>query len=151
MKNYKIISFVACTLMSATIMAQEPLAKSSFDHESLVALSGDKGDYYMNSELVSLDEMGRTQAQVMSFHESGNLLEIGTLIDDQRHGVWKKYSDTGKLLNQAYYVNGKKDGVWKVWDENGILRLEFKYELGKRVGQWNMYDEAGRLINSQQY
>lgn len=83
--------------------------------------------------------------KVTSYHENGNVKEVGYFIDDKKVGVWENFNESGIKVAEASYTNGVKDGNWSVWNDKGVMLYHMVYDNGKRVlaTQW---DENGTLV-----
>jgi len=67
---------------------------------------------------------------------------------EQRHGIWKYYTEAGITISIAEYNHGKKNGISMVYFANGSLNYEGQYDNDKAVGVWKMYDEkTGKLTS----
>jgi antitoxin component YwqK of YwqJK toxin-antitoxin module len=86
-----------------------------------------------------------------TFNLNGSILEIGSVKETYRFGVWRKYFENEKLNEEGEYRNGEYF-IINIWDENGQLMIEkgkgkFSYvgealyetgniENGQRSGEW---------------
>ena len=63
----------------------------------------------------------------ITYHENGQVKELGCYKHGKRDGVWKQYSDTGTLLAQAGFCNGQRQGVWEFRnaDDQPVGRLTY--------------------------
>lgn len=149
MKNIAILVF--SLLLTSALSAQQVINRSAIYDGEILELSGASSDLYAYSSSYSVDASGKVSAKVLSFHENGNLDEMGILLNGQKHGTWLRYDENGVKLNEANYSLGQKDGEWKVWDANGQLRMVYNFNEGKRAGDWLMYDEQGNLTEQKSF
>jgi len=130
---------------------QNVINKSAIYDGEIVSLRESQAGLYAYSSGLNVDDKGHVSGKVLSFHENGNLNELGSLIKGEKHGQWLRYNQDGIKLNEANYQFGKKDGIWKVWDSEGNLRMKFQFEDGKRIGEWVSYDATGKIIEEKTY
>jgi antitoxin component YwqK of YwqJK toxin-antitoxin module len=147
----KIMILFGAVLIALSSTGQNVINKSAIYDGEIVAIKESTAGLYAYSSGFDVDDQGNISGKVLSFHENGNLNELGTLVKGEKHGQWLRYSEEGTKLNQANYLFGKKDGVWKVWDSNGNLRMKFQFEEGQRVGEWISYDSEGNIIEEKTY
>jgi antitoxin component YwqK of YwqJK toxin-antitoxin module len=74
----------------------------------------------------------------ITFHENGQVKEVGGFLQGRRDGVWKQYSDTGVLLARAGFHKGERQGTW-----------EFRHAEDTPMGRLTY--ASGRLQNGEQY
>ena len=147
----KLVLVLLGAFLTIAVSAQQVINKSAIYDGEIVSLKESSANLYAYSSGYDVDEQGRVTGKVLSFHENGNLQEIGTLTKGQKHGSWISYDPSGNKINQASYLNGKKHGEWKVWDSQGNLIMEFAYDNGQRKGTWKMYDADGNVTQETQY
>lgn len=85
------------------------------------------------------------------FHENGQLLLEGELVDDKRNGVWRSFYDNGNKWSQHSFIDGEKHGASSNWYENGNLRFKGLNDRGTPIGTWLFYSEDGKLANEKNY
>ena len=86
----------------------------------------------------------------ITYHENGQVKEMGCFKNGRRDGVWKQYSDTGALLAQAGFRNGQRQGVWEFRnaDDQTIGRLT--YASGS-LANGEAYNDVGELTAHRSY
>ena len=64
--------------------------------------------------------------QVVYHHATNNLKKRGMRINDEKHGLWRRWYDkldvNGQPLLQSkgHFVHGQKQGLWLEWEENNV-------------------------------
>lgn len=86
----------------------------------------------------------------ITYHENGQVKEVGCFRNGRRDGVWKQYSDTGALLARAGFRNGERQGVWEFNDVADAPRGKLSYDSGKLIRS-EAYDHEGVLIAHRTY
>jgi antitoxin component YwqK of YwqJK toxin-antitoxin module len=86
----------------------------------------------------------------ITFHENGQVKEVGCYKQGKRDGVWKQYSDTGALLAQAGFRNGQRQGVWefRTGDDKPMGRLTYTSGV---LATGEQYDVDGALVAHRSY
>lgn len=74
----------------------------------------------------------------ITYHENGQVKEVGGFLHGRRDGVWKQYSDTGVMMARASFRNGERQGTW-----------EFRSDADSPMGRLTY--TAGRLIRGEAY
>ena len=107
---------------------------------SLVACEGQRPEL-TNPDIVERDGLlfvARSTepltADVVRWHENGQLDEQHTLIDGKREGLWRSWYVNGQLEVEKTYINGKQEGLRRLWHENGQLWAEGNYANSGRDG-----------------
>jgi antitoxin component YwqK of YwqJK toxin-antitoxin module len=86
----------------------------------------------------------------ITYHENGQVKEMGCFNNGRRDGVWKQYSDTGALLAQAGFRNGQRQGVWEFRnaDDRTIGRLVY---VEGSLTKGENYNDVGELTAHRDY
>lgn len=86
----------------------------------------------------------------ITYHENGQVKELGCFAQGKRDGIWKQYSDTGALLAQAGFRNGERQGVWEFRnaDDRPLGRLTYSNGMLTSGEQFN---DAGELLAQRSY
>jgi len=95
---------------------------------------------------VVLGFRGDTVHERLEYHETGQLLSRGQLLNGQRHGVWNSYYDSGMPWSQVNYDAGTEHGTYRTYHPNGEPAIEGAYDQGTRIGTWSFYGEDGNMI-----
>lgn len=108
-------------------------------------------EYFDNGKIKTegfLDDNDNKQGQWLSYFDNGNLHKEENYLDDELHGVFKRWHENSKLAIESNYESGKRDGIWKEYYENGSPLEEGYYENSAYVTK-NFWDETGiqTLIN----
>lgn len=83
-------------------------------------------------EIGFFDENGIKTGEWKTFHENGQLKEIGNYLDGTKIAEWKSYHENGQLKKHGNILDGLKIEKWKYYDENGKLQSEdeqLKHEI----------------------
>lgn len=86
----------------------------------------------------------------ITYHENGQVKELGCYRQGKRDGVWKQYSDTGVLLAQAGFSNGHRQGVWVFRNVEDQTIGKLMYTSGQ-LSTGELYDEGGALVAQRSY
>ena len=59
------------------------------------------------------------------FYKTGEPRGTGGFdVEEQKHGLWKRYHPNGQLWDEGRFRHGKKTGTWKMYNEEGVLVSE---------------------------
>ena len=86
----------------------------------------------------------------ITYHENGQVKEVGCFRNGRRDGIWKQYSDTGALLTRAGFRNGERQGVWEFRDAQDLPMGQLSYSSG-RLTHGTRYDAVGALASHRTY
>ncbi len=128
-----LFAIVAC-LASPDLAAQELIAQEHWPDGTLRATRYSDG--------------GRVH--FITYHENGQVKEIGCFLKGRRDGVWKQYNDTGALLAQAGFRNGERQGVWQFRDHADAPLGQLTYSSGRLV-RGEAYANDGALAVQRDY
>lgn len=124
----------AWALALTTVSAQELLSQERWPDGSLRATRYSEG--------------GRIH--FITYHENGQVKEVGCFLKGRRDGVWKQYNDTGVLVARAGFRNGERQGVWEFRnaDDRPVGRLTY---VGGRLDQGDAFSGDGELTAHRVY
>ena len=107
----------------------------------------------ITGQYLDLDGSSNCAHELITYHDNGNIEEIGCLNDQKRKiGSWSHYNVNGKkIAGIGFDSQGKRHGQWLIWDDNGILRAQMEYRHGTRIGKWSVWNTSGDLINQRTY
>jgi antitoxin component YwqK of YwqJK toxin-antitoxin module len=77
---------------------------------------------------------------------SPNLYKELFYVNNRLQGIFKTYHENGQLMEMGLYKNDKEYGEYKKYDEHGRFVSEWDYVKGKLHGQCRNY-LAGRIIS----
>jgi len=80
-----------------------------------------------------------------SYHENGELKNIGDIRDSKKTGKWQWFYNTGELQYIGSYENGEEEGEWKEYYKNGKLKKTLNYSKGIITGRSSNFHENGEL------
>ena len=78
-----------------------------------------------------------------SWHENGQVLEVGQYRMGVETGDWSWFDDNGQRVAVGTFVEGEREGVWTFWYSNGVKQMDARYEDGQGAGNWALYYEDG--------
>ena len=85
------------------------------------------------------------------FYESGEKMEEGSFLNDERDGEWTYWYDNGKVWSKGYYKNGLREGETNVYFKSGIMQYSGFYNEGETDGKWTFYGGQGEKIKEVYY
>lgn len=86
----------------------------------------------------------------ITYHENGQVKEMGCFTNGRRDGLWKQYSDTGVLLAQAGFRNGERQGVWEFRGADGRAVGRLVHVSGS-LSKAEAFNDRGELTASRTY
>ena len=86
----------------------------------------------------------------ITFHENGQVKEVGCFRNGRRDGVWKQYNDTGVLLARAGFRNGERQGVWEFRNDADSPMGRLTYASGRLTGG-EQHNADGALVAHRSY
>ena len=95
---------------------------------------------------VVLGFRGDTVHEQLEYHETGQLMSRGQLLNGQRHGVWNSYYDSGMPWSQVNYNAGTEHDTYRTYHPNGEPAIEGAYDQGTRIGTWSFYGKDGSVL-----
>lgn len=84
-------------------------------------------------------------------YEQGKVSLKGFYLDNQKTGLWTKFSDEGKPNEAKTFSKDKLNGDYSAYWENGTLKINGTYSAGKKVGEWKIRYENGNLALKENY
>jgi antitoxin component YwqK of YwqJK toxin-antitoxin module len=87
-------------------------------------------------------------AESQTFHSNSKLMAEGNYLNQQKHGLWKYYSDIDeKLVAEENYFKGELDGVCiNYYPETGNILEVTNYKKGKLDGAYKKYFPDGQTL-----
>jgi antitoxin component YwqK of YwqJK toxin-antitoxin module len=109
----------------------------------------------------------KTTYRLLNYYKNGKVRSEGFVKNNEKDGIFKKWSKDGILIekfeiqnnkrdgitecwfengakkSETYYENGLKQGKYKAWYSNRKLMLEGKFDADERTGEWNIYSNEG--------
>jgi len=76
---------------------------------------------------------------------------VGTYLDGEKDGTWKKYYPGGVLREKREFVKGRKTGVFTAWWENRNKQLEYLFENDEYQGTCREWNRDGMLVKEMNY
>ncbi len=126
------------------------LAAAAFAVPELVAQELISQERYPNGSLRSTRYSEGRRVHFITYHENGQVKEMGCFDNGRRDGVWKQYSDTGALLAQAGFSNGQRQGVWEFRnaDDQPVGRLTY---TNGSLTRGEAFNDVGELTAHRAY
>ena len=103
--------------------------------------------YSSQGQLLAIENYkgGKVEGEQTLYHDNGNILEQGNLVNGFRDGEWILYFDDGLKKRKCVFKEGKLEGEWIQFDENGNLEQKGMYRNDFRDGRWIEF-ENGQLV-----
>ena len=119
---------------------------------------------YVDGEVVENVEELMAVEKKRTFHPNAQVEWEKTYLNDQPHGIWKKYNDTGKVVKSQIYnkgvllgegiidKRGLKQGEWVEYYPTGEVRAKGEYLDGARYKDWKFFfkdeqvEQTGRYV-----
>lgn len=117
MKGMKMKTSILIALLSFSIGVWAQQTETSIYENGQVRLH----QFYFEGEVIQ-----------SSYHENGQVKEVGQLLDGKPHGEWRTFDENGKPLSEGYFENGEKVGLWKVQALDGMPSYRMYYIDGIR-------------------
>ncbi|HBG70411.1 MAG: hypothetical protein A2W93_09150 [Bacteroidetes bacterium GWF2_43_63] len=94
-----------------------------------------------------IDAAGKKQGPWKEYHETGEIMAVGTYRNSERTGNWTFYHKNGKVEQKGSFTSkGIPDGEWSYYYESGnILRQEY-YSNGDPEEEFIEYSDSGEVI-----
>ncbi|WP_430813411.1 tetratricopeptide repeat protein [Carboxylicivirga sp. RSCT41] len=83
-----------------------------------------------------------------SYYFDGVLFEEGTMKNNERNGLWKKYNPQGGLLEELQYLDGMVHGSVKTYFSNGQLKLSYACDSNRVEGLFAEYFKNGNVCRT---
>lgn len=77
--------------------------------------------------------------------DNGVVAARGSILKNQRHGIWEHYFENGQLMARGFYRSGLKNGGWEFWYLNGNTKAKGSFKDDNKHREWYEYDQAGIL------
>lgn len=128
-------AFFTCALIvTGVVRSQELVQQERWPDGSLRSTRYSEGD----------------RTHFITYHENGQVKEIGCFNKGRRDGIWKQFSDTGALVAQAGFNNGERQGSWEFRTEAGGPLGRLMYSNGSLL-LGEAFDEQGALRAQRSY
>jgi len=102
-----------------------------------------------------------------SYYESGSVRESGKVVNRERKGIWKEFTESGQVISEAEYVDGKYILI-NSWDAGGkpmvrnrqgthktmngdVVILTGSIVDGLKEGEWLVFSEEGDTLQRLPY
>ncbi|MGB5982129.1 MAG: nicotinic acid mononucleotide adenyltransferase [Nonlabens sp.] len=83
-----------------------------------------------------LEMMEDGLTKVTFFHEDGSIAQIGTFLNNKRHGEWTSYDTQGNKIAEAEYTNDQKSGKWFFWKGDQLTEVDYDNNAIVSVSKW---------------
>lgn len=101
-----------------------------------------------NNNLNNVNETNNSIDTVL-YHSSDIISDTGKMLNNKKHGVWKRYDKDGNIIMICEYQNNMKHGDCVYFQtRNGVT---YAYEKGryfnnKEIGWWKQYNSKGETV-----
>lgn len=87
------------------------------------------------NNLVKTETVGDLE-KVTIFYDSGEIHQVGYILNDKLHGEWKSYDKEGNKLAKATYDHGNKVGKWFFWNDGKLSEVDYNNNQIVHVNTW---------------
>ncbi|MGM0636604.1 MAG: toxin-antitoxin system YwqK family antitoxin [Bacteroidota bacterium] len=74
--------------------------------------------------------------KVTIFYDSGEVHQVGYILNQKLHGEWMSFDKDGNKLAKATYENGNKVGKWFFWNDGVLSEVDYKNNQIVQVNTW---------------
>lgn len=93
-----------------------------------------------------VDEEGKPfTGWVKSMNPSGQISELGYLIDGRKEGLWISWNEQGNKLSEIFWAEDRMEGPFKAWHPNGQVKVAGQTRDGEVDGPWTEYYASGQI------
>lgn len=78
--------------------------------------------------------------KVTIYYDSGELHQVGYILNKKLHGEWKSFDKEGNKLAKATYENGNKVGKWFFWNDGTLSEVDYSDNKIVQVSTWDKLD-----------
>ena len=76
---------------------------------------------------------------------SGQISELGYLIDGRKEGLWISWNEQGNKLSEIFWADDRMEGPFKAWHPNGQVKVAGQTRDGEVDGPWTEYYASGQI------
>jgi antitoxin component YwqK of YwqJK toxin-antitoxin module len=108
-------------------------------------LNGRSEGFFRNGspEVVEFFQAGTSHGLRTVWHQNGQLLSKGELIQGKQHGIFRRWHENGKPETEAEFSDGKPHGLSRSWYASGFLKAEAIMVFGE-VKERHSYSDGER-------
>ncbi len=110
--------------------------------------------YSYYSDDLMYTEMYKTgikQGESRKFYPGGQIAEIMSWQDDQKHGPWKQFFEDSTIRLVSTHHSNQIHGRYQVYNRNHFLIMDGEYHHGKMDKTWHFYDDNGKEQHTLHY
>lgn len=105
--------------------------------------------YHKSSKAIMATEnysKGKLEGLRSVFYPNGKIAEEMIYVNNQKNGIYKRYTETGIIIEETHYKNDQYDGLAIFRDaDQGTIVSKGKFVNGKKSGVWQFF-EKGKLV-----
>lgn len=95
-----------------------------------IGIEKESYEYYPNS---ILKQHNKLNGVCKGFYENGNIFEQFTLDNGVYHGQYRSWHESGELLEEGQMVDDEKDGEWIEYKKDGSIKSKQYFDQGTRI------------------
>lgn len=84
----------------------------------------------------SIEKLDNGLTKVTFYHENGKVSQVGTLLENKRHGEWISYNAQGEKTAKAEYKQDRKSGKWFFWNGDTLSEVDYDNNTVANVNTW---------------
>ena len=120
-----------------------PPAPGEYDGELILELGEDGLPLFEAQQSQREDGVWVVDGRWTSWHENGQVREVGEYSMGAEVGDWSWFDDNGQRIAVGTFVDGQREGAWTFWYSGGTKQMDARYEGGQGAGNWVLYYEDG--------
>ena len=99
----------------------------------------------IDGDVVLYENGKKWNGRLELIYENGNLQSVGKIVNGQKEGAWKSYSEDGILEDINIYKKGRLNGKYQAFYKNGNIKEELDFVNNVENGDFKQYYESGEL------
>lgn len=138
---------------SAYTIVYDQLKNKVSEGKVINKLSEGKWIYYHKASKVIMAtenySKGKLEGLRSVFYPNGKIAEEILYTNDQKNGLYKRYTESGIIIEESNYKNNEYDGLAIFRDpDDGTIVSKGKFVNGKKAGVWQFFNK-GKLVKEE--
>ncbi len=138
---------------SAYTIVYDQLKNKVSEGKVINKLSEGKWIYYHKASKVIMAtenySKGKLEGLRSVFYPNGKIAEEILYTNDQKNGLYKRYTESGIIIEESNYKNNEYDGLAIFRDpDDGTIVSKGKFVNGKKMGVWQFFNK-GKLVKEE--
>jgi antitoxin component YwqK of YwqJK toxin-antitoxin module len=138
---------------SAYTIVYDQLKNKVSEGKVINKLSEGKWIYYHKASKVIMAtenySKGKLEGLRSVFYPNGKIAEEILYTNDQKNGLYKRYTESGIIIEESNYKNNEYDGLAIFRDpDDGMVVSKGKFVNGKKMGVWQFFNK-GKLVKEE--